>query len=166
MADRLGSFAVPLVPVARAQLQLMDAVRLLVQQMRSQHVSEKMLVAIPLAAVVELDKEQVPPIESLQHGLAAVLAGHGIAERAAQPAEDGGLQQEAADIVGLALQDLFDHVVDDVPVIPGKARDKACDVGAALHRERRQLERGDPPFRAPLQRCDVLRRQYQSHHLV
>ena len=69
-------------------------------------------------------------------------------------------------MLGLALQHLLDQVVDDVAVVPGEAGDEAGDVVAALHRERRQLERGDPPFGAPLQRGDVLRRQGQSHHLV
>ena len=96
----------------------MDAVGLLVQQARSQHVGKEMVVAIPLAAVVERDQEQVPSIERLQHGLAAVLAGDGIAQWAAQPAQDGGLQQEAPDLVGLTLQDLLGQVVDDVAVVP------------------------------------------------
>ena len=58
-------------------------------------------------------------------------------------------------MLGLALQDLLDQVVDDVPVVPGEAGDEAGDVVSPLHRERRQLERGDPPFGAPLQRCDI-----------
>ena len=61
-------------------------------------------------------------------------------------------------MVGLTLQDLFDQVVDDVAVVPGEARDEAGDVVPSLHRERRQLERGDPALGAPLQRCDVLAR--------
>ena len=73
VADRLGSFAVPLVPGARSPVQLMDAVGLLVKQMRAQHIGKEMVVAVPLAAVVERDQEQVRPIESLQHRLAAVL---------------------------------------------------------------------------------------------
>ena len=66
----------------------------------------------------------------------------------------------------LTLQDLFDQVVDDVAVVPGEAGDEAGDVVSALHRERRQLDRRDPPFGPPLQRCDVLRGQVESHHLV
>ena len=70
------------------------------------------------------------------------------------------------DMVGLTLQDLFHQVVDDVAVVTGEARDEARDVVAALHRERRQLERGDPALGAPLQRGDVARGQVQPHHLV
>ena len=51
-------------------------------------------------------------------------------------------------MVGLALQDLFDQVVDDVAVVAGEAGDEAGHVVTTLHRERRQLQRGDPAFGA------------------
>ena len=66
----------------------------------------------------------------------------------------------------LTLQDLPDQVVDDVAVVAGEAGDEAGDVGSSLHRQRRQLERGDPSFGASLQSGDVGARQLQSHHLV
>src|SRR6266567_9627559 len=109
-----------------------------------QHVSEEIVVAIPPAAVVKRDQEQVPSIQRLQHGLAATLPGDGIAQWTAQSAEDGGLQQEGLDVIGLTLQNFLNQVVDDVAVIPREAGNKAGDVVSPLHRERRQLERGDP----------------------
>ena len=124
------------------------------------------MVAIPAAAVVERDQEQVPSIERLQHGLATALAGDGIAQRAAQPVQDGGLQQEAPDLFGLTLQDLLDQVVDDVAIVPGEALDEAGDVVSTLHRKRRQLECSDPPFGARLQRGDIARAEIQPHRLV
>ena len=166
MADGLGRFAVALVPRARPPVQVRDVVGLLVKQARAQHVGEEVVIAIPPAAVVERDQEQVPAIQRLQHGLAVVLAGDGVAQRAAQPVQDGGLQQEAPDTFGLPLQDLFDQVVDDVAVVPREAGDEAGDVVAPLHRQRRQLQRGDPAFGASLQRGHVLRSQIQAHHLV
>ena len=68
--------------------------------------------------------------------------------------------------LGLTVQDLLDQVVDDVAVVPGEAGDEAGDVVAPLHRERRQLEGGDPALGARLQRGDIARRQLQPHHLV
>ena len=35
-------------------------------------------------------------------------------------------------MIGLTLQDLFDQVVDDVAVVPGKARDEAGHVVTSL----------------------------------
>src|SRR5207344_2311740 len=89
---------------------------------------------VPLAAVVERDQEQVSPLQRRQLGLAAVLAGDGIAQRAAQPVQDGGLQQELLYMPGLALQDLLGQEVDDVPVIPGEAVDERGDVLSPLQR--------------------------------
>ena len=66
----------------------------------------------------------------------------------------------------LTLQHLPDQVVDDVAVVAGEAGDEAGNVVSSLHRERRQLERGDPSFGASLQSGDVGGRQLQSHHVV
>ena len=69
-------------------------------------------------------------------------------------------------MLGLALQHLLGQVVDDVTIIPREAGDEAGHVVSPLHRQRRQLERGDPPLGASLQRGHVPRRQLQAHHLV
>ena len=155
-----------LVPLACPPVQLRHPPGSLVEEARPQHVGEELVVAIPPAAVVERDEEQVPAIQRLQHGLAPVLAGDRVAQRAGQAGEDRRLQQEAPDLLGLTVQDLLDQVVDDVAVVPREARDEAGDIVAPLHRQRRQLEGGDPAFGAPLQRGDVPRGEIQPHHLV
>lgn len=63
-------------------------------------------------------------------------------------------------------QYLFHQVVDDVAVVPGEPGDEAADVVAPLDRECGELERGDPPLRALLQRTDVRLGEVQSRHLV
>ena len=156
MADGLGRLAVLLVPCARPPVQARHLAGLLVVQACLQHVGEQMVVAIPPAAVIERDQEQVPAVQRLQHGLAAALPGDGIAQRAAQPAQDGGLQQEGLDTIGLTRQHLLGQVVDDVAVIAREAGDEAGHVVSPLHRQRRQLERGDPALGASLQRGHVL----------
>ena len=140
--------------------------RQLVGQARAQDVGEEVVIAVPAAPVVERDQEQVPPLQRVQHGLAIAALGHGVAQRAAQPVQDRGLQQEAPNLVGLPVQDLLDQVVDDVAVVPREPGDEAGDVVAPLHRQRRQLEGGDPPFGAPLEGLDVARRQCQAHDVV
>ena len=96
VADRLGRLAV-LARTSRSPAGAAPAtLGLLVEQARPQHVGEEVVVAVPPAAVVERDQEQVAPLQGLQHGLATVLAGDGVAQRAAQPVQDGGLQQEVA----------------------------------------------------------------------
>ena len=97
--DGHGPLVLALVPGARPPVQVPHLVGPLVEQARLQHVGEEVVVAIPLAAVVERDEEQVRPVQRLQRGLAAVLPGDGIAQRTAQPVEDRGLQQEGLDVV-------------------------------------------------------------------
>ena len=67
VADRLGALAVLLVPVARPPVQVGHLVGLLVEQAGPQHVGEQVVVAVPLAAVVERDEEQVAAVERLEH---------------------------------------------------------------------------------------------------
>ena len=104
VGDRLGLIARRLVPGARSPMQLVDPLGLLVQHPRPQHVGEEVVVAVPEAAIVERDEEEVRPIELLEHRLPAAATGHGIAQRPGEPVEDRGLEQEAPDLVGLALR--------------------------------------------------------------
>jgi hypothetical protein len=60
MVDRLGLVAVLLVPDARPLVQLRNVVALLVQQVRLQNVRKQLVLAIPLAAVIERNQKQVP----------------------------------------------------------------------------------------------------------
>ena len=166
MAYRLGTFAVVLIPLGRAPMELHHVLGPFIAQARLEHVGEQMVVPIPLPPVVQRDEEQVLSLERLQHRLAAVLAGNGIGQRAIQPAENRGLQQERADRFGLALQDLFNEVVDDVSVVSRKTRDEAGDVVSPLHREPRELDGGDPAFGPALQHRDILCRQPERHHPV
>ena len=147
-------------------MQLVDSLGLLVQQSRPQHVGEEVVVAVPEAAIVERDEEEVGPIEPLEHRLPAAATGHGIAQRSGEPVHDRGLEQEAPDFIGLALEHLLGEVVDDEAVVAGEARDEPAGVVAALHRQRGELQRGDPPLGSSFESVDVVRRQVQAHRVV
>ena len=88
MADRFSRFAVPLEPAARPAVQGGDGVGLFVQQVRPQHVGEEMMVAVPPAAVIKGDQEQVRSLQRRQSGLALPLTGDRIAQRPAQAVEN------------------------------------------------------------------------------
>jgi hypothetical protein len=79
VADGLGRLAVVLVPSARPPVQVRHLAGLFVQQPRLQHICKQMVVAIPPAAVIQRNQEQVPPVQRLQHALATTLPGDGIA---------------------------------------------------------------------------------------
>jgi hypothetical protein len=44
------------------------------------------VIAVPVAPVVERDQEEVRPFERLERGAAAVPAGQGVAQRPGEPA--------------------------------------------------------------------------------
>ena len=71
VGDRLGAVAGRLVPGAGPSVELVDPLGLLVEQPRPEHVGEEVVVAVPEAAIVERDEEQVRPVEPLEHRLAA-----------------------------------------------------------------------------------------------
>ena len=85
--------------------------------------------------------------------------GDRVAQRAGEPIQHGSLQQEAAHLVGLTLEHFLDEVVDDEAVVAGEVVDERGDVVTPLHRQRRELQRGDPPLGSGFERADVVRRQ-------
>ena len=103
-------------------------IRLRFHQVRLQNLGEEVMIAIPLALVVERDDKQVAALQGLQHSSAIFLFGDGIAQRATQPIENGGLQQETADTLGLALQNFFDQIVQHKTVAAGEGLDKTGGV--------------------------------------
>ena len=66
-----------------------------------------MVVAVPAALVIERDNKEVSSLQGFQQHVAFLLVRDGIAQRATQAVENGGLEQEAPDTFGLTLQDLF-----------------------------------------------------------
>jgi hypothetical protein len=80
------------VPRAGAPVQGGDLVRQLGTQMRREHVGKEVVIPVPVARVIEWDDKEVPPVERLQPRGALGLARNGIAQRAVQAVENGGLE--------------------------------------------------------------------------
>ena len=97
--DGIGRQIILLEPNARPPMELRHPIGLRLPQVRLQHLGEEMVIAIPLALVVERNDEEVAAFQSFQHRFAIFLVGDGIAQRTAQAIENGGLQQEVADVV-------------------------------------------------------------------
>ena len=166
VANGVVRFATLLEPAARAPVEVEDAVRLLAHEARTEDIREQVVVSVPLAPRVERDQEEIPPIEDLEHALAAIQSRDRIAQRAGQPLEDARPQKEPADILGLSLQDLLGEVVDDEAIVSSETRDEGVDVVAALHRQGGKLEGGDPALRPLLQRGDLARIEVQIGRLI
>ena len=164
--DRVLRQVVVLVPVAGAPVQHRDQVGVLAEHAGAEHVGEQVVVAGPLPLVVEGDNEEVGSIETLEHHAAVGPSRDGVAQRSGEPVEDGGVQQELADVLGLVLQHLVEQVVQDEAVAAGERADESGDVAAAAQRQGDQLQSGDPAFRAGLERVDVRGGKAETHDLV
>ena len=166
MGDGLSSLAVALVPVARPPVQHGYDSRLLVENTDGEDVGEQVVVAVPLATVVERDDEQVRSLQRLEHRLARRLARDGIAERSRETTEDRRVQQETADLRRLAVEHLVGEVVDDEAIVACEVGDERGDVVTALQRQGGELQRGDPSFGADLQCLHLGFGQREVHHAV
>ena len=87
-------------------------------------------------------------------GRCRTSAGDRVAERAGQPLEDRGVEQEGADLVGLPVEHLLDEVVHDVPVVAGEAGDELATGrrDRAATAPRAGARRSSPRCRRPARR--------------
>jgi hypothetical protein len=87
-----------------------------------------------------------------------------VAERPAHPIKNRRPQQECLDVAGLPRQHFFGQIVENQAVAAGKRTDEAGAIAAIPHCEGRQMQPGDPPLGACLERGDLGGRKRQSHH--
>ena len=182
MVDRLAQVPLILVPAGRAPVQ--DGFFAGVEG-GAQDLGKEAMVAVPLVLVVEGDEEQVGPLQLFQDGLAVlgccwpgrvwfpgIPKAEGVAEGGAEPVEDGGLLQKAADRLWLALEHLGHQIVGHVAVIAGEGGDKCLGVAVrfrwslALQRKGCQLEAGDPALGPGFEGGHGFFWKLQTHRLV
>jgi hypothetical protein len=163
LVDGLVGLAVAGVPVACPAAQVGDALRLVVEQAGAQHVAEQVVVAVPGAAVVERDQEQVRPLQLFEDRLGIVAPGDGRAQRPGQPGQDRGGEEEVAGLRRLVIEDLVGEVVEDEPIIAGELGDERGRIRTSLHRQGGELEGGDPSFGPGIEHVHVVGTEAQVH---
>ena len=126
-----------------------------VEEPGAQCVSEQVVVAVPLPLVVERDDEQVPALEDLQPLAAVVAAGERVAQRPRQLREHRGVEEEPANVLGLAVEHLLDQVVQDEAVAAGERVDEAGHPAASPAPVRPRADRAAScsPAAHPSVRC-------------
>src|SRR3954469_595517 len=81
-----------------------------------QELGEELMVAVPLALLVQRNHEQVGAGELAQESGGTLPARHRVAERTRQPPQYRGLEQEPPDVLGETGKDLLSEEADDVAV--------------------------------------------------
>src|ERR671921_769258 len=76
----------------RSPMQSGYLIRLLRPQMRKENFCKEVMVAKPMAFIIQRNDKQVASLQGLQQHATFFLVGDGIAQRAIQPVENGGLE--------------------------------------------------------------------------
>jgi hypothetical protein len=97
------------------------------KQPGAQHVGEQMVVTPSAAFGVPRQQEQIRSLNRLQKPLTPAAAEYRIAQRPGQPFQHRCLQQERAQLLGLAVEHLLGQVVKDVAVTAGELGDEPAE---------------------------------------
>ena len=166
VADGLVEVAGLLMPGGGPLVQGRHQPRLGGGELQAEQLGEQVVVAIPVAAVVERHQEQVGAFQLLQQPRRAVPLQDGVAQGARQALQDRGAQQERPDGVRLAGQHLRPQVVGDVAVVALEGGDEGARVRPAAERQPGQVEPGRPALGPFGQALHVAGGQPQSHRPV
>ena len=126
-------------------------------QLGQKVIPKKVVVSVPLLAVVERDEEQVRAGEVVQ-ARAGVLPLHdAVAQRSAEPLEGRCIEQEAEVVAREAAENLGPDVIAD-ELIGQRARPdrRRSVVRFRADRERREIETRGPALGAPVDRGDLV----------
>ena len=113
-------------------------------ELGSEEIAEQVVVAVPLAAIVERDDERIRAREGLERIGRVVRAEHRVAQGWRHPVEDRRAEQERLEIVRLAPQHLFEEVVGDLRLSAGQTGSARGGI-VAVSRTRALPARPRPP---------------------
>jgi hypothetical protein len=155
--ERLVRRSVQLAPTRRPPPVQGEQLRVATIELPPQEIAEQMVVAVPLAVIVDRHDEGVRPSEGLERRGRVGRAEHRIAQGRRHALEDRCPEQEALEMLGLALQHLLQQVVGGLGLIARQSSGPGAGIVTAAQRERRQHDRGGPPLRPLAQRLGRLR---------
>ncbi len=157
VADRLIGQARLQEPGARTPVQGRQHPWLRPGQLTAQDLREKMVIAEPLAGVIERHDEQIVPLEHADDLSRVLRPDHGVAERGAEAAENRGAGEELPDLGGLPAQYLLSEEVDDETAVAGELADEGARGGVPAQRESSEVHARGPALGPLGQVSQVLR---------
>lgn len=143
-------------PAGRAAAQLGHQFRLETAQLGQQHVTEQVVVPVPLSLPVQRNQQQIGPRQIGQGRCGPAQLEHRVAERPAHAVQHRGPGQEHPLLPGDPGEELRLDVVRHEPVAAVKGRHGTL-VGTALPQaQRREIQSGRPPLGPPVQLRQVI----------
>ena len=149
--QRVLIHAVARIPCGGASLQHRDQLRTLAFQLRQEHVTEQVVVAVPLPPLVQRHQQQVGPGQIGQRRRGSGPVQHRLAQRPAHPLQHRGPGQEGPLPRGDPGQELRLHVLADEPVIPGDGDRRGPGRAAFPQAQRREIQPDRPSLGPPVQ---------------
>ncbi len=143
-------------PLTCPAMEFRHKITLLYSQSLLEQIRKEMVVAIPASFFVKGDDKQIGLFQRVQHLMAVLLLGNGIAERAAQTLENGSPQQEISQLLGLTVQHLLGQIVRNISIISLELFKETRWIFAPMERQSCQLQTGNPSFGAPFEQINIL----------
>src|SRR5437762_12667512 len=101
-------------PSGRPTYEVVLESRVLLPEVMAEEHPEQLVVPEPVRPRLDPRDEHRCAMELLEHRQAARMARDEVAERSAHSVQHGSRQDEAADVIGLAIEHLLREVVGDV----------------------------------------------------
>src|SRR6266508_5797611 len=128
MAHRITDQSILLVPGSGLSMQFRHPLGIDGLQAGEEQIGKEMMVAIPVALLIERDQEQVGSFQVFQHLLSIVAIGERITQWATELLKNRGLEEESSHIVGLSLKYLLSQVIENVAMATPELLNKPCRI--------------------------------------
>jgi hypothetical protein len=152
--DRLLRLTLLLVPVGGAPVHPRLLAGLAAPELGQQHLGHQAVVAVPLAAPVQRDDEQVPSRRLGQPVRGTALGEHVVAECAGHLVERGRTRQELRRLRSLPGEKLVPEVLREVRVVPGQPSCRGGGIRRGPDGPGGEIDAGRPALGALDERVD------------
>jgi hypothetical protein len=141
-----------------------ERIRMHLRQTHSQRLGAQRMVPEPTAVGIHSLEEQVRPLQVIQDPARIVPAADRVAQRGRKPLQNGGVHQEALDVLRLLPEHFVRQVIRDVAVPAAELAQESGNVRRAsrplqhrLDRRGRELYPGRPALGAFFQKGEIFR---------
>ena len=145
--DGIGDQPAIAVPGARPSVKDGNPIGMAARELAAEHLSEQVVVAVPRPRVVKRHEEHVRTRDLLERAPSRPV-GDRLAQRAAQPIDNRGVQQELAGLVAELVEHHLAEVVDNMTVVTGEPLDVGVGTAASAQPQRREIQTSGPPLGA------------------
>ncbi len=166
MIDRRFRESIHFQPRTGSPMEFRDRLRIFQLQVTAQKVGKQVMVAVPVAVIVQRHQEKIGPFQALQHPLGDRGLRDGLAQRRVEAVENRCMEQELLHGWRLLPQDFFGQIIEQVTMAALELLNERRCIGATLQREGGDLQSRDPTFGAGFQCGSLVCGNAKPHDIV